>query len=221
MKESSKQVFVAPSLLSADFSRLNEEIKEVEELGVKYLHFDVMDGHFVDNISFGIPVLKSISHSHHMVNDVHLMISEPKKYVTDFIAAGADIVSFHFEACAKEEIKEIIDLIHSQGVKAGLALKPATEVEEIIPYLSDLDLVLVMSVEPGFGGQQFMPTSLSKIKKLDEYRAENDLKYLIEVDGGINEVTAKECREAGVDILVAGNYIFKNNKKDAINALKG
>ncbi|MCD8204687.1 MAG: ribulose-phosphate 3-epimerase [Coprobacillus sp.] len=221
MKESSKEVFVAPSLLSADFSKLNEEIREVEELGVKYLHFDVMDGHFVDNISFGIPVLKSISHTHHMINDVHLMISEPKKYVEDFIDAGADIVTFHYEACAKDEIEEIIDLIHSHGVKAGIAIKPKTDVSEIIPFLHDLDLLLVMSVEPGFGGQQFLPISLSKIKKLDEYRSENDLNYLIEVDGGINEVTAKECREAGVDILVAGNYIFKNNKKDAIRALKG
>ncbi|MCD8203995.1 MAG: ribulose-phosphate 3-epimerase [Coprobacillus sp.] len=221
MKDSSKEVFVAPSLLSADFSRLNEEIKEVEDLGVKYLHFDVMDGHFVDNISFGIPVLKSIAHTHHMINDVHIMISEPKKYVKAFSDAGADILTFHYEACSEDEVNEIIDLIHNEGIKAGLAIKPGTDVEKIIPYLSSLDLLLVMSVEPGFGGQEFILNSLSKIKKLDEYRAENNLKYLIEVDGGINRETAKECRDAGVDILVAGNYIFKNNKKSAIEALLG
>ncbi len=221
MKDSSKEVYVAPSLLSADFSKLNEEIKEVEDLGTRYLHFDVMDGHFVDNISFGIPVLKSIARTHHMINDVHIMISEPKKYAKAFIEAGADILTFHYEACTKEEVSEVIDLIHSLGIKAGLAIKPKTDVEEIIPYLSKLDLLLVMSVEPGFGGQEFISSSLEKIKKLDQYRTENNLNYLIEVDGGINEVTAKECREAGVDILVAGNYIFKNDKKSAIKALKG
>ena len=204
-----KEVMIAPSILSADFSKLGEEIKLVENLGAEYLHFDVMDGHFVSNISFGVPVLKSISRIHNMVNDVHIMISEPRKYIQKFVDAGADIITFHFEACdTPEEVADIIDLIHECGVKAGLSIKPATPVEVLKPFLQDLDLVLVMSVEPGFGGQSFIPESLMKIQYLRYVIDENDYDCLIEVDGGINEETAHMCAEVGVDILVAGSYLF-------------
>ena len=204
-----KEVMIAPSILSADFAKLGEEIKLVEDLGAEYLHFDVMDGHFVPNISFGIPVLKSISKLHNMVNDVHIMISEPKKYIEKFADAGAQIITFHYEACnSLQEVREIIDLIHDSGVKAGLSIKPNTPAEVLDPFLEDLDLVLVMSVEPGFGGQSFIPEALNKIAYLRNRIDENDLDCLIEVDGGINEKTGHLCAEAGVDILVAGSYLF-------------
>ena len=170
-----KEVMIAPSILSADFSKLGEEIKLVESLGADYLHFDVMDGHFVSNISFGVPVLKSISRIHNMVNDVHIMISEPRKYIQKFVDAGADIITFHYEACeTPEEVADIIELIHECGVKAGLSIKPNTPVEVVKPFLEDLDLVLVMSVEPGFGGQEFIPESLMKIQYLRYVIDEND-----------------------------------------------
>ena len=208
-----KEVMIAPSILSADFSKLGEEIKLVESLGADYLHFDVMDGHFVSNISFGVPVLKSISRIHNMVNDVHIMISEPRKYIQKFVDAGADIITFHYEACeTPEEVADIIDLIHDCGVKAGLSIKPNTPVEVVKPFLEDLDLVLVMSVEPGFGGQEFIPESLMKIQYLRYVIDENDYDCLIEVDGGINAETGRMCADVGVDIVVAGSYLF--GKKD-------
>ncbi len=204
-----KEVMIAPSILSADFAKLGEEIKLVEDLGAEYLHFDVMDGHFVPNISFGIPVLKSISKLHNMVNDVHIMISEPKKYIQKFADAGAQIITFHYEACnSLQEVREVIDLIHDSGVKAGLSIKPNTPVEVLDPFLEDLDLVLVMSVEPGFGGQSFIPEALNKISYLRNRIDQFDYDCLIEVDGGINEKTGHLCAEAGVDILVAGSYLF-------------
>lgn len=204
-----KEVMIAPSILSANFAKLGEEIKLVEDLGAEFLHFDVMDGHFVPNISFGIPVLKSISKLHNMVNDVHIMISEPKKYIQKLADAGAQIITFHYEACnSLQEVGEIIDLIHDCGVKAGLSIKPNTPVEVLDPFLEDLDLVLVMSVEPGFGGQSFIPEALNKISYLRTRIDQFDYDCLIEVDGGINEKTGHLCAEAGVDILVAGSYLF-------------
>ena len=204
-----KNVYIAPSILSADFKKLGEEIALVESLGAEYLHFDVMDGHFVPNISFGVPVLASISKCHQMINDVHIMISEPKKYIEKFAEAGADIITFQYEACEdQDEVQDVIDLIHSFGVKAGMSIKPATPVELVQPFLGDLELVLVMSVEPGFGGQSFIPESLDKISYLRKMIDLNGYLCLVEVDGGINEKTAKLCREAGVDILVAGSYLF-------------
>lgn len=208
-----KEVMIAPSILAADFAKLGEEIKLVEELGADYLHFDVMDGHFVSNISFGVPVLNSISRIHNMVNDVHIMISEPRKYIQKFVDAGADIITFHYEACeTPEEVADIIELIHECGVKAGLSIKPNTPVEVVKPFLEDLDLVLVMSVEPGFGGQEFIPESLMKIQYLRYVIDENDYDCLIEVDGGINAETGRMCADVGVDIVVAGSYLF--GKKD-------
>ena len=217
-----RKVFVAPSILSADFSKLGEEIHLVESLGAEFLHFDVMDGHFVNNISFGVPVLKSISHTHKMINDVHIMISDPLKYTESFIKAGAQFLTFHYEACKDEhEVHEVIHLIHELGAKAGLSIKPNTNVEAVLPFLNHLDLVLIMSVEPGFGGQSFIPNALDKIAYLRKVIDERGLNCFIEVDGGINNETAKLCKEAGVDILVAGSYLFgQKDIKERIRLLK-
>lgn len=216
------KVYIAPSILSADFNNLKEEIKLVESLKAEYLHFDVMDGHFVPNISFGQPVLKCIAHSHSMINDVHIMISEPKRYAKEFIDAGANILTFHYEACKDiKEVEEVIDIIHFNGAKAGLSVKPNTPIEVIYPVLHKLDLVLVMSVEPGFGGQKFIPSALDKISKVKKLILEKEYQCLVEVDGGINEETGKLCKEAGVDILVAGSYLFGHKDiEERINKLR-
>lgn len=202
-------VCIAPSILSADFNKLGDEIKLIESLGAEYLHFDVMDGHFVPNISFGVPVLQNIAKMHHMVNDVHIMITEPKKYIEKFAHSGADIITFHYEACKDDnEVKEVIDLIHQNKVKAGISIKPNTPVEVLLPFLKDVELILIMSVEPGFGGQSFIPSALEKIIFLRKNKDKHGYSYLIEVDGGINAETGKLCKEAGVEILVAGSYLF-------------
>lgn len=217
------KALIAPSILSADFNHLLEDIKKVEEAGADWLHFDVMDGHFVPNISFGQPVLKAIAKSHNLVNDVHIMISDPYKYAPEFCKAGADILTFHYEACRDDvEVFKVIDLIHEYGVKAGLSVKPGTPIQKVLPFIYSLDLVLVMSVEPGFGGQSFMPEMLGKVLYLRNYINENNIKNcLIEIDGGINEETAKMARAAGVDVLVAGSYLFGHDDiKERIEKIK-
>ncbi|MCL2365913.1 MAG: ribulose-phosphate 3-epimerase [Oscillospiraceae bacterium] len=198
---------VAPSILSADYTKLGQEINSVS--GADYLHFDVMDGVFVPNISIGLPVLESVRKITDMPLDVHLMIIEPYRFTTRFAEAGADIVVFHVEAETPENINKAIDELHNLKKRVGLSIKPNTSAEAVIPYIEKLDMVLVMTVEPGFGGQKFMPQMLPKISKLREHIDGHGLKCDIEVDGGINLETAKICVHAGANVLVAGSDIFE------------
>ena len=204
---------VAPSILSANFNNLIEEIKSVDN--AKYLHIDVMDGKFVPNITIGPLVMKNFKKEiNNMVMDVHLMIADPVKYAPDFVKAGADIITFHYEAVKFAE--PAIDAIRELGVKVGISIKPLTDINVLDDLLDKVDLILIMSVEPGFGGQAFIPSALDKIKYLADKRKQKGYNYLIEVDGGINKETAKQCIEAGVDILVAGSYIFSSNNRKAL-----
>ncbi|MGI6710648.1 MAG: ribulose-phosphate 3-epimerase [Bacilli bacterium] len=207
-------MIVAPSILSADFSNLLKEVKEVQKNGAQFLHIDVMDGHFVPNISLGAVVFKDLKGKVDIIFDVHLMISDPAKYATDFVKAGADYITFHVEAV--DNPKEIVKYIKSLGVKVGISIKPNTNVQSIYSVLSEVDLVLVMSVEPGFGGQKFMDSALEKISKLKELKEKNNYHYLIQVDGGINEETAKKVADAGVEVIVAGTYIFKSTDRKKV-----
>jgi ribulose-phosphate 3-epimerase len=212
------RIFISPSILSADFANLERDIKLVENAGADWIHVDVMDGHFVPNITIGIPVVKSLRKVTNLPLDVHLMIENPQKYIEDFAKAGANIITFHYEAVEKKDIKNTIELIKSFGVKAGLSIKPKTNPAEVLEYLKDLDLLLVMTVEPGFGGQQFMQDCAEKISEIKSH-ATSEL--IIQVDGGINETTGKICTDLGAKSLVAGNYIYKSNDvKSAIESLR-
>lgn len=215
-------VKVAPSVLSANFAYLKEEIDAIKDAKADWIHYDVMDGHFVPNISFGYSILKDISKVTDMFLDVHLMISDPLKYVDHFIDSHASLIVFHIEAMKnKGETLELIQRIKERNVQVGISIKPKTPVEQIESFLSLLDVVLVMSVEPGFGGQSFIENSLDKIKDLKERREKNQYHYLIEVDGGINEQTGKQCVKAGVDVMVAGSYVFNSDDyQERIESLK-
>ena len=204
-----KKIQISPSILSADFSQLAYEIKRLEEGGADMIHVDVMDGHFVPNLTIGPPVIKSLRKHSSLIFDVHLMISPVHKYIKDFSDAGADIITFHPEAT--ENIKETILLIKSLGRKVGVSLNPDTEIDKISEYLGDIDLVLLMSVFPGFGGQKFMPEILSKVKSIKEIKDRGNFNFDIEVDGGINFSNSKDILNAGANILVSGTTVFKEN----------
>lgn len=212
---------IAPSILAADFLNLGNEIQKIKNSGAKYVHIDVMDGRFVPNISFGMPIIKAVREYTDLVLDVHAMIVDPDKYIKDFIDAGADIVTFHFETLSSSKIKHSIEEIHSYGKKVGISIKPNTSVNALIPYLKDVDMVLIMTVEPGFGGQSFMSNMVEKIEFLDEYKKKYSLTYDIEVDGGINDATIKIVEKAGANIFVLGTAFFKStsqvNVKDIID----
>ena len=217
-----RKIYIAPSLLAANKDHLNDEIKLVESLGSEYIHWDIMDNAFVPNIALNSDQLRNNYNIHKMVNDVHIMVINPLDYAKEFIEAGADLITFHIEATKDEkEVLSLIDFIHSKGVKVGISIKPKTEPEAVLKYLDKIELVLVMSVEPGFGGQKFMPNALDKISQLRNYIDEHKLNCLIEVDGGINDITGQECIKAGVDILVAGSYLFGHEDiKERIEKLR-
>jgi len=216
---SKRMIKIAPSILSADFTKLGSEIKSVSN--ADYIHFDVMDGLFVPNISFGFPVLKSVRKITDMVLDVHLMINSPSRYTTRFAEAGGDIITFHVEAETQENTHKAIHDLHKLGKKAGLSIKPNTPAEALLPYIDSLDLILVMTVEPGYGGQEFISAMLPKITQLRKILDARRLNCDLEVDGGINHETAKLCVTAGANVLVAGNDVFNaSDRSTRINELR-
>lgn len=199
---------LAPSLLAADFKILGQQIKETERMGAEYLHIDVMDGVFVPSISFGMPVIQSIRDISGQFFDVHLMIIDPIRYIKEFAECGADGITFHLEA-AGDKTDDVIDMIHKAGLKAGLSIKPKTPLEAVYPYLSRVEMILIMSVEPGFGGQTFMPEAYERISRLRQQIDRRGLSVRIEVDGGIGKKNVREVIAAGADICVAGSAVFK------------
>ena len=207
-----KKIQISPSILSADFSQLGKEIKKLEDAGADMIHVDVMDGHFVPNLTIGPPVIKALKKDSSLPFDVHLMISPVHKYIESYANAGADIITIHPEAT--DDLLKSINKIKELKKKVGISLNPETKIEIVKKFLDQIDLILVMSVNPGFGGQKFMPEVLDKVKKLDEIRKSLKLNYVIEIDGGINFENSKLAISSGVDILVSGTTIFKNNNGD-------
>lgn len=213
-------MIIAPSLLSMDFTQTLTQLDEIKQSHATWLHFDVMDGHFVPNLSFGPDICKQIRLNSDLFMDVHIMVSDPHYFSDVFIEAGADLITFHLEACKNDdEVIKLIDKIHAKNVKVGLSIKPSTDVKELLPYLDKIDLVLIMSVNPGYGGQSFMLNAIDKISLLRKTIDTKQLNVLIEVDGGINHETAQLVLDAGADVLVAGSYIFKNNITETIEKL--
>lgn len=200
---------LAPSLLAADFTRLGEQIKETEKAGAQYLHIDVMDGVFVPSISFGMPLIESIRPISRQFFDVHLMIINPEKYVEEFVRCGADGITFHLEAA--KDVDALIDQIHGCGAKVGISIKPATPLEQIFPYLHKIEMALIMSVEPGFGGQAFIPESYERIRTMRSFIDSHGLRVKIEVDGGVGKKNVRQVIAAGADVFVAGSGVFKKN----------
>ena len=212
-------MILAPSVLSLDFSQFDYQLSVLND-NCKWIHFDVMDGHFVPNLSFGSDIFKAFRKNSSLFMDVHLMVDNPEYFSQIFIDAGADNITFHFEALNDiDRCLNLLELIKSKYVKAGISIKPNTSVEEIVPLLDKVDMVLVMSVEPGFGGQKFLDSAYDKIAFLKKYREENNLSYLIEVDGGVNSHNAFSIVDKGCDVLVAGSYVFKGDMVSNINSL--
>lgn len=203
---------ISPSILASDMLNLGNEIKKIENSGAKYVHIDIMDGCFVPNISFGMPIISAIRKCTDLVLDVHAMIVEPDRYIDDFLKCGADIITFHYEAIDDERIRLAIDKIKASGKKVGISIKPRTEAEVLYPYIDKIDMVLVMTVEPGFGGQKFMVDTMDKVKKIREYADSNGIDLDIQVDGGVNDSTIKIASDAGANIFVLGTGFFKSEK---------
>lgn len=213
-------MIIAPSILSADFRNLDQQLKEVQDSKAAWIHFDVMDGHFVKNISFGSDIMKAVKQSVDLYVDVHLVVSDPEYYADIFMDAGADGITFHLDAINSiERSLALIKKIKGRGVKVGITLYPEVDIHEYLPYLDEIDIVLVMSIKPGFGGQQFREDAIERIQWLDNLRKRHNYDYLIQVDGGINQETGKRCADAGADILVAGSYVFKNKIAEAVESL--
>lgn len=211
---------ISPSILAADFAKLGEDVEDVCRCGIDYLHIDVMDGHFVPNISFGAGIMKSLENYTDVPYDVHLMITDPDRYLENFVTDNTEFVTVHYEAC--EDLAKTLDHIHSCGVKAGVSVKPKTAPEVLDEYLDDIDLILVMSVEPGFGGQKFMPESLDKIRYYSSLKKEKGYSYVIEIDGGVGAGNAALVRSAGTELIVAGSAVFgAEDRAEAVLAIKG
>ncbi len=211
-------IYLAPSMLSADITNLGADLKTLEEAGIKYLHLDIMDGRFVPNISFGVPVIKGIRKATNMIFDVHMMIVEPENYIQAFRDAGADLLNFHLESTKYPA--EVIKQIKETGAMVGITINPQTPVEALTPYLKDVDMILVMTIHPGFGGQAFMPEPVEKVRKLAEWKKEFGYTYDIQVDGGISKDTIRTALDAGANILVAGTAVFgKGDAKGSIAEL--
>lgn len=221
VKQEAVMVKISPSILSADFCRLGAEVEDIRQGGADYVHVDVMDGIFVPNLSIGIPVVESLRKATDMFLDVHLMIDRPHRYVERFCKAGADLVTFHVEADQPQDVFACIETIKSQGKKVGMSLKPKTPADVLLPYLDQLDLVLVMTVEPGFGGQKFMYDMLPKVETLRQFINECNPACELEVDGGVDPETAPLCKQAGANVLVAGSAVFKHmDRGEAIRTIR-
>ncbi|MCI6713960.1 MAG: ribulose-phosphate 3-epimerase [Lachnospiraceae bacterium] len=214
---SDRKNILSPSILAADFAILGEQIKEADEAGAEYIHIDVMDGVFVPSISFGMPVIASIRKTTKKIFDVHLMIVEPERFVKEFAECGADSITFHIEAT--EDVDKIIDLIHDLGCKAGMSIKPRTPVEVVEKYLHKLDMLLVMTVEPGFGGQKYIPESTERIREIRRMADEQGLDLDIQVDGGITKENVQVVLDAGANVIVAGSAVFRGNISENVKAI--